>query len=140
MTMWSYSHHRSRHAVDPLPNGHPSCVYLLCKRPTQGTVRFQCGTTCILKTHSQISEAEIWGLRNRFIILPIVVAAVHITILFSGTVVKAVLWGKRVFGPATEVTHRNLPFLQSLLCWSSYSSDMWIDLRNLVIVRMVVAT
>lgn len=48
-------------------------------------------------THSQISEAEIWGLRNRFIVLPIIVAAIHISILFSGTIVKAAFWAKRVF-------------------------------------------
>ena len=85
-------------------------------------------------THSQISEAEIWGLRNRFIVLPIIVAAIHISILFSGTIVKAALWAKRVFVLVKVVTYRNLPFVESLLYWSAYSSDTWVDLRNLVIV------
>lgn len=85
-------------------------------------------------THSQISEAEIWGLRNRFIVLPIIIAAIHISILFSGTIVKAALWAKRVFVLVKVVTYRNLPFVESLLYWSAYSSDTWVDLRNLVIV------
>ncbi|KAK8796997.1 hypothetical protein WA588_001122, partial [Blastocystis sp. NMH] len=74
-----------------------------------------------------ISEAEIWGLRNRFIVLPIIVAAIHISILFSGTIVKAAFWAKRV----------NLPFMESLLYWSAYSSDTWVDLRNLVICPLL---
>lgn len=132
--MWSYSRFWERNREDPSPNGNSGCIYLLCKCPPQSSVPFQRSTVRSYVIHSQISEAEIWGLRNRFIVLPIIVAAIHMSILFSGTIVKAALWEKRVFVLVIVVTYRNLPFAESLLYWSAYSSDTWVDLRNLVIV------
>ncbi|KAK8811877.1 hypothetical protein WA556_004038, partial [Blastocystis sp. ATCC 50177/Nand II] len=81
---------------------------------------------CLLRFKT-ISNFEMWGLTNKYPLLPILMASIHICILFTGPIVSCYY---------TSVLCKQ-SFFSALLSQFNYNYDVFIDLRNLLLAPLL---